>query len=288
MKAILQTLSGGGSGYGISFWESWMGCEAKAYFQEKARGQKTKAKLPVKKALVTGTVTHGFMELYYKLAMKNIRRALQLNTVAVSFVDDAGDPLDVDEEAKLEGERIFRAYRMQYPPEELGEIVEVEQRYEGKDIEEAVDCSPFTFKPDMVIKVDKFQAKLLFATRRIKIEPGYWLVDHKTDGGREWADQMFMDRVQFTAYMIAWQARYPRRSVKGLLVNVLPKTKVPEFRTVVVPYPNAKRADIMHNFLWQAQQRRKLAFERSLAKANISHCYAYGPCDFISTCDRAA
>jgi hypothetical protein len=291
MKAVLQTIGGGGSGYGISFWKMWMVCVMRAHLAElamvEARKRKEPIKMPAKKALVTGTVAHGFLELYYKLAMKNALKALKLNTLAVSFVDDAGDPLDVAEDGRLEGERIFRAYRSVYPPDELGEIVEVEKRYEGPVIEKAVGISPFTFKPDMAICLDTSDTKRLVKTRRIKIAQGYWLVDHKTSGEREWTDRMFMDEVQFIAYCVAWQALYPKRELNGLLVNVLPKTKRPEFRTLVVPFPSPKRQQVLFNFLRQAQEKRAFAEEQFL-KANITQCYNPEPCAFLGVCDRAA
>lgn len=283
MRAILQTIAGSGSGYGISYWSNWMRCEKAAFFAETAvRGPTTKP------ALVTGTVAHGFLELYYKLAMKNAKRALTLDTMAVSFVDDAGDPCDFAEAARLEGERIFRAYRRIYPPDELGEIVAVEQKYEGKDVQRAVQCNPFTFKPDVEVYEDARNAKRLFKTRRIQVSKGYYLVDHKTDGGREWADQMFMNSVQFTAYMVGWQARYPKRELMGLLVNVLPKTKNPEFRTLVVPYPTQKQQQVLFDFLEQAQERRNRALLTKQPLPNITHCFGFEPCSFINSCSRAA
>ena len=281
VRAVLQTINSSGSGFGVSYWSRWMGCPAKAHYAETSN-----IKGKPKKALVLGSVAHGLLELYYKLAMKSVNRALALNTTAVSFVDDAGDPADVKEDARLEGERIFRAYRLTYPPDEFGTILAVERLY--KDVGKAVICKPFSFKPDMELNLSKAEAKSLFKSRRIKVDKGYWLVDHKTDGGFPWSDQAFMDAVQFAAYCMEWQEFFPDRELNGLLVNVLPKTKNPEFRTLVYPYPSKKKQEIAKNFLAQAQERRAGAYASGVAKANIAHCYTYGPCDYLPICDRAA
>ena len=94
---------------------------------------------------------------------------------------------------------------------------------------------------------------------------------------------MFMNEVQFTAYQLGWQAVNPKKELKGLLVNIIVKSKRPEFRTLVVPYPSAKREAVLINFLFQAQQRRN-AF---LHKANITQCFNFEPCPFLRTCNRA-
>lgn len=293
MKAILQTLYGGGSGFGISFWKNWMGCEKKALYLERiseaVRNGERAPSLPPKKALITGTVAHGFLELYYRLAVKNAKKALQLNTVAISFVDDAGDPLDVAEDARLQGERLFRAYRAVYPPDEIGEIVEVESLYKGKVVESAVQCSPFTFKPDLVIHLDKAACKRLKKTRYLNdLLPGYYIVDHKTATENEFTDAMFKDEVQFSAYNLGWQWSHPKKELKGTLVNILGKGKRPEFRTIFIEFPNPGKVDTLHTFLSIAQERRQRALA-TYPYPNITHCYDYRQqCQFRDICNRAA
>lgn len=294
MRVVLDTLQGGGSGRGVSYWKRWMGCERQALFYETAGRFKGK----VSKALVIGTIVHAMLELYYKLAMlKGPAKPLALKTTAIRFVDDAGDPADIADEARIEADRLFRAYRVQFPPTELGRVVGVEEQVEGSRVEHAVGVSPYTAKPDLIVQLTKVDCKRLWKTRRIKVWPGYWLVDHKTEGEPSaeqllagWApDEAFADSIQFTAYMLAYQAKYPRRAVEGLLVNVIPKSKRPEFRTLVVPWPSMKKIAVLRTFLDHASSRQHRALRLGHAPANITYCFAYNqPCPFRGRCDQGA
>lgn len=294
MKKILQTVSSGGSGFGISFWKNWLGCQAKAMQLEElaaeARAKKTPAKLTEDKALLIGTIVHSYLELYYSLPGQ---RALKLNTTAVEFMDDTGNKLDVVADARLEAERIFRIYRARFPPNELGKVISVEEQLEGDAIDQAVHCRPFTSKPDLVVKIGQADIKRLKKTRRIDLKdlgPGYYAVDHKTGGDGEYADEAYTNETQFTSQLLGLQAKYPRRAFKGLLVNVLPKDKRPDFRTVVVPFPSSAKQQVLFSMLALAQRRRYEAYKADgrFAYPNVTHCFDYRKrCAFYDQCPRS-
>lgn len=286
VRIILQSVSGGSSGFGISFWKSWLGCQERAARMEREYRERLRTKTPpplsTNPALLTGTIVHALLEYYYSPPKE---RALKLDTTAISYMDDVGDPLDVAAESRLDAEAIFRAYRVEFPPDELGKVVAVEKFVGGEEVECALECAPFTCKIDLIVRIDKRAAHRLRRTRQIDIEPGLWLVDHKTDSFRNpLYESYYTDEVQFTAYMLAWYAK-TGTAPKGMLVNILGKQSRPRFETIVIPFPSPDKQAVLASFLRLAQQRRE---EYDGRQCNVTLCYYPNPCPFRLQCRRGA
>ena len=291
VKAILHTLPSSGSGNGVSYWKGWMSCCRAALLKEKEREAQDPKKplpLPKKPALLVGTIAHALLDLYYKLPKA---KALAIDTTAVMWADESGRPLDLNDEARGDAEAIFRAYRTQYAPDELGEVLGTEVQLDGEDICEAVGFSPFSTKPDLIVRASPATVREWRHSRGIEEKPGIWLVDHKTDGmSRENRAQSYIDEIQFTGQMLAVAKRYPRWKIRGLLVNVLGKQARPKFETIVVPFPNEKRAEILRAFLAEANVNRMRALRPGggVAPCNVLYCHnTYNDdCPYLKRCPR--
>lgn len=287
VKLVLQTLKGDGSGAGVSVHKRWLGCARQAYYYAKAASGDSECRRLEKAshttALLTGTIVHALLEMYYG---RRRDKALVMDVRAVSFMDDVGDPIDVTAEARLEAETLFRAYRVEFPPTELGEVVAVERLLKMDTLASAFGCTlPITAKVDLAVRLSKADVKRLMTTRAIKTHPGLWLVDHKTDTmKREWYREAFMNEVQFYAYMLIWEAVTGKRP-EGLIVNVIGKTKKhPTFESLVVPYPTYSQQLATEVFFQSAQAAMKT--RGMLPRPNITHCFAQRPCPFLSICTR--
>lgn len=276
---ILQTIKSGGSGTGLSMYKKWLDCPEKAYLDEQAVAEGWER--PTAFALDVGIITHAFLELYYS------RKDAPFDASSVEFVNDSGDGFDIEEKARITAEKLFRAYRVLFPVDELGEVVAVEKLLpepiedvgesnhsaQKAKIEEAVGISPYTMKTDLVVKLSTRDCAKIKITRNIDVSPGTYLVDHKTDGRH---DANIIDKYllepQFTAYFLAWRAAYPRVKLNGVLINILFKTATPDFLTLVVPPPDDGAIRRLHTMLSNA------AFMMTNAPRmkNITRCMNYG------------
>lgn len=274
-KIIFQTLKSRGSGTGITYWLKWADCPERAYLDEKAADNAEPTSME-SEATRTGTIVHAFLELYYKRGA-----GLPFEAGAVRFQSERGDPFDVAEESRIHAEQIFRAYRVQFPANELGKIVAIEQlvptpgdKSMAARIEKAVGISPYTMKPDLVIKLTKKDCERLKKTRHVDLKPGLYLLDHKTDNAR-WGIDRYLNSHQFTAYFLAWEAAFGVK-LMGVLVNILYTTKQPDFLTLFIPPPTQVAINSLHH------QLASIVFLREHMPRwkNTNRCFFPKPCLF--------
>jgi len=280
MKPLLHTLPTGGSGHGFSYWASWMGCALQA---ELKAARAAVQKYDANSGRTVGSILHALLELYYTRGKQH-----PFDACAVKYTQDSGDVADVDDNARIEAERLFRAYRMRFPPDELGKVLHAEVTVaDSPAMDEAVGVSPFTIKPDLVVSLTGLQAKRLRATRGISIKSGRYIVDHKTDAAK-WKimyPRYFHD-LRFTAYMVGWNAARPACKVDGLIVNSLVKTTAVNFVTIVIPLPGRTETEALHRFMLDAQRIQA----QSLHEPNATRCFDYNEvCPFLAdgTCNRS-
>ena len=239
-KPILHTINSGGSGSGFSYYSKWAGCPKNA-----ALSAEHGTPLTEYSALLVGIIGHAFMELHYKRAMN-----LNEDPVAVRFSDV------VEERARAEAERCFRAYRASFPElNHLGKVLHVERDIESTpEVTAAVGIDPYTARLDLATQLSQRDITRLKGQREIDgavgaFKPGRYIVDHKFYGRRE---ANLIDRslgsLQFTAYMLAYNAKYPKQPVQGLLQNTVFKLKEPCFRLTVVPLPGKREIAVLHGF----------------------------------------
>lgn len=275
VKPIFQTLKSRGSGTGITYWLKWADCPERAYLDELAADNCEPTSME-SEATKKGTILHAFLELYYKRGV-----GLPFEVGAVHFQTMRGDASNEDEEARIDAERLFRAYRARFPANELGKIVAIEKLVPviGDNamkarIEKAVGIAPYTMKPDLVIKLSKRDCERLKRTRSIDLKPGFYLVDHKSDNSR-WGIEKYLETHQFTAYFLAWEAAFGVK-LQGVLVNIVFTTKIPDFLTILVPPPSPVRIKSLHH------QLASIAFLREHMPRwkNTNRCLFPKPCLF--------
>jgi hypothetical protein len=274
-SAIRLSADGNATDYGMSgIIEYVNGCARKAHLNA------TRGSLHSMGTL-TGTLIHALLENYYLF-----QRPIDLQAVEW-FGEALLEP--IFEQARQKAYNAFQNYQMVYPPEELGKVLCVEQAFKIED-PGVVGCAPYTGCIDLVVRLTKTGAKRLEKTRSIDIEPGIWLVDHKSAGAiyRNTYESMYA-RPQFTAYMLGYEAcraQHPsggdcRSKPKGLLVNILTTTKNPKCETLVVPYPAADAVRRLHTITCAPSMHSwpKLKSDRP----NVSRCFDYnGVCSYWS------
>src|SRR6185369_4991986 len=276
-EPILQTIHTGGSGTGISYYKRWLGCCNSAWLSEQPDIEQ-----PKKSALEIGTIAHAFLKMYHK------REEKDFNPEAVAFIDTNGDPYLIDTTARVEAERLFRAYRGEFKPTEFGKIVAVEQPLPPPNdatmaakICDAVGVEPFTFQADLVAKISEADCERLRTTRALDLPgPGYYLVDHKTESRHDSnVVDKWMNELQFVAYPVGWNAVYPKTQVRGTIVNIIFKTKVVDFMLFFVPTPNAHRVRVLQSQLALAVHN----MTEHTRQTNTKHCWDYhGVCHWLN------
>mgnify|MGYP001610614931 CR=1 FL=1 len=247
VKPILHSLNSGGSGFGMSYYGRWaQGCPKRATLDTAAAIKYEPGSSDDNDAFGLGRLLHAYLELHYKRGVKGI-----FDTAAVKFSGSY-----VHDEHRVKAEAIFRAYRINHGPLELGAVLEVEKGYpenkkQAQSIEEVVGVSPYTFKPDMVIRSGRRDmARLQKVYRCILPKPGKYLVDHKSEGGEDASTlDRYLNRLQFTAYMLGYNAIHVDDPCLGLIVNVLKKTQGFGVRRVYVPLPSPEHIKALHAFL---------------------------------------
>lgn len=118
----------------------------------------------------------------------------------------------------------------------FGKVVEIEQEHEAKNFFPGI-VARYTYRPDLVIRINETQARSIALRSSAivppDIEPGVWLVDHKTSGQAAGEEKIAaeMGSLQGAAYLHAWNLSH-RVPAKGLLYNFIGLTKEPSFDLV--------------------------------------------------------
>jgi hypothetical protein len=124
-------------------------------------------------------------EMYYRRQLK-----ASDNPRIIRYRDQLGTVVTPEDRARLEAERLFRAYRQKFKLTEW-QVVSIEESLPVSDkdkalVKEAVmGLDPFTFKPDLVVHMSPQQAEKIEVLSGEILEPGYYMVDYKTAARRE-------------------------------------------------------------------------------------------------------
>lgn len=241
-KKILHTLPSGGSDYGLSYYTKWLGCPRRAALDEEDNNQ-----IPMQQtnsAAAVGIIGHALLEMHFSRALGQDADP----AIAVQYSDA------VDETARCEAERLFRAFRSKFPhPEYFGKVIAVEEEIIGDDnICKAVGIDPFTCRIDLVTKLGVAQIKRLKKAypaleNNPHLVPGYWIIDHKHYRSRTKTLELQANvSPQYVAYPLAWSVRYPKKVVKGTLQNTIYKLVEPKFDLFVIPFPDSYKVTALH------------------------------------------
>jgi len=201
---ILHTMHSGGSGSGLSFYRNWATCPRRGYLDQlaSAAGHPTSSDSIETR---TGSIYHAFQELYETTKTPNF------DTVAVEFVHDSGETANIEEDARREAERLFRAFRVRYRPGNLGRPLGVEILVKSSELKAPPRWLPagmvLTAKFDKVVKVTVGDVIRIRKERGLNLRTGYYLVDYKTDKFISAAtDDKYRAETQFMLYELLWNA----------------------------------------------------------------------------------
>jgi hypothetical protein len=220
---------------------------------------------------------HAVLDTYYTKGTANI--VLEL------------DDVELDEASK-EAMRLFHGYASRFPPTGFGKVIGSELQI-PKDDNEAVRIQeflgvPFTARLDLVVELSSSDIQALVERRPelAGIEPGIYIVDHKTSG-RRGADDPIKYRIstQFIGYQALWNHLNPDRPCKGMIANCVVRHKKlvdASFYSVLVPPPTHEQILGLKTFL----QHTKVLMTTNMA--NWGACYQWGVCPHLTSgrCDR--
>jgi hypothetical protein len=150
---------------------------------------------------------------------------------------------------------------------------------------------PFVGTLDLVVDVDDEAALTLEAERGITIEPGLWLVDHKTKIKKpQGLVVQYLGDPQFTGYQRLWRDFRPSAAppLKGTLVNVIFRYKDdrPEgFLTLVVPAPDRAAEKVWLSVVKEGAARLR---EKGPDFKDPTRCFDFARvCPCFDDCDRS-
>lgn len=230
---VIPAPQGGGSGTGFSHYRKVCKCPLKARHDKEVLLDGPQP-ISTTGAAATGTVFHQMAELYY---------GGEIDNAAVRCSDiNWGESFD-------EARRLFSAFLHAHPGRNYwGEVVSVEEAF---DVGDTVGF-PLTARMDLVVRVEEGHNRRLELTDvgETELEPGYYIVDHKTRGraGSD-AGLMYPRDLQFNGYQMIYKMKYPDRDLKGMIANEVIGTKVVKFRKYLVPFPSEEEQNVVHNFL---------------------------------------
>lgn len=243
---LVIPVSLGGSGTGLTMYESVLECPRRWWLDEQLKAQG----LPTSSANVAtamGTATHGLLQRYYETKKR-------FNITNVVYKDVAGGhEWSLPVKSAAIAQKLFRHYAVKFPVNEFT-VVAVEERLIIEAAPWKPKGLPLTMQLDLVIKVTAAQVKRALVRRRVPLTPGYYVVDHKCHM-RE--NPTLNDRhtlsLQQEGYGLGWMLKYPRRRLQGRLINMLVDAPtVPKFRTLLLPPPDGAAERRVANMLTQA------------------------------------
>lgn len=252
---MIVKIDSGGTPHGISTVEEWVnGCQRKCLLREDADHSL---------ATLTGTLVHALLRVYYTKGHFEIVKVKWKNF-------DLTHPLFL--QAETRAFNVFREYRMRFSPIELGKVLHAELGFKIRN-ENVIGCVPFTGRIDLIVKLNKRDCNRLKVTRGIDLEPGIYIVDHKTGGGiyPNTLERLSLG-LQPAAYMYAYEFT-TKKKVKGFLVNFMTTTRDPKFHTIVIPRPGVLARERLFSVTRSREMDRWPKFE--LSRANVSRCFDY-------------
>jgi hypothetical protein len=198
--------------------------------------------------MATGTALHGLLRAYYG-------GKKEIDTTNIVYCQTSGDRWPIPNKAAVNAARVFRHYRVKFPPTELGRVVAQEVLYVAKATSNGWKPRNMevTAKIDMEIFLTEKACSRLGMTRRLLLEPGHYIVDHKYHG-QDWltTNDKHVLSLQFPIYCEMWRARHPRQTLQGVLVNMLIDGNTPKFRTLFLRPPDENGRRLVLESLMQA------------------------------------
>lgn len=274
-ELVILGKKSGGSGKGMSFYQAALCCPNRATLSRAEEEDPDGSD-----AADIGTYFHKLAEAYY----------LDIPSPVIEFAAINENP------AATEAQRLFREYRQRYSPYEFGRVVGCEIQLPKEDdraarakLDEEFGAE-VTIKPDMVIELDADHADLVSQHRKVEVQPGFYIVDHKTKKAKTRTLHYEMQfRAQFALYQYVWNQLHPDMQVKGLLANIIFRYKNMDedsFLTLLVPPPSPSEVAVVKGIVRDGA---RILSERGPSWKNPVHCFDwFRVCPHLMSgdCDR--
>ena len=220
-------------------------------------------------ALAVGTIVHEFLAAYYQsfITAKTFTPSGEKGPEALYELLCTNGYTDEANEAR----RLYEAYRSKYDGKDsyLAEDVKI-IAIEHRVLRTFPWGQPYTARADMVLK----------------LPDGYWLVDHKTTAART---TEFVEGWQVEPGIIGlvWACQEEFKPIRGVSINGVIKTKVPDFDRFMYAMDERMLADFVSMLRYKA-------VEEGVARLagyppNFAACFRkmgphVGKCRFFSRC----
>lgn len=252
--SIIYPLTSGGSGRGMSFYLSYMGCPRRTALDLQYPSEQR-----VAGATGVGTFFHAFQDIWHNQ---------KVGDPHLSLGDVEFTGLEYDDRALVEGYRLHSWYRDRFPRDAFGTVMFSERRFPGND--EQAQALVKAVMGNLPIGQGSTEEEPKFTTQfdlttvaseetvrqwadwgwTYEAKPGWYLVDWKSAAAarRTMAEEMEM-RLQFMAYQMVFEALFPGTQLQGFWAAVLTKTKDPTFMPVLLqPVTDEQRKVVWYFF----------------------------------------
>jgi hypothetical protein len=226
---VLQARPGGSSGSGISYWSSVYECPRRARLakERKALGGDEEES---KEAANIGVYYHALHEF---LHTPSLREEYVVDMTAGDF-------------AFQESMRLFSGYRATWGDSPWGEVVACEVGLVHPDVPD------LTGRIDAVVRVPQLTAK-----RGLILEPGYYLLDHKSSKQRNSGGGLKYEYgLQAAAYLSGWNKLMPGQPARGMIFDCIYRHKEISEKSfdafLVTPQPGD--VDMLRTYVDQGKQ----------------------------------
>lgn len=269
-KLGIETL-GGASGHGWSRYRDLQKCPHK-FFLKHERKQDTVGEHPA--ALQIGSAFHAFMAIYYQRMIDILGGILPENATPEAgplcdlVLEHGGNPEYVNE-----AWRLFDAYATYYESNN-DKLIPLAVERHAKD-----KGSPNTCRYDLIARVPDDHGTII---------PGVYVVEHKSASrmSRDVQEGWHLDGEIIGELMLWKRAGLHRKygPLQGVIVNIVTKTKVPNFHREIVSPPAAHmRRQHKDLKVWKATEGLYRATGR-WPRALASCVDRYGFCDYFEHC----
>lgn len=267
-------------GHGHYHWDAILKCGAMATMNKLEPPEEEQ------KQLELGSLFHGFMELYF-----THKQGFEPADVEVSGYSN--------EAWRLEAESYARFFMEDFEPNCFGRVMGVERwlphtepgEFLPKQASKITEFFGVDYCAvlDLVVKLtanDVKRLEVVHARSGLRLPgPGYYAVDHKTEGRDGFLDRLLNER-QFVGQHALWNICNPKTPLQGVLVNVIVKVTKPWQRTLFVPPPD----DVAIEGLLGSLARAARLGRDEPTWINDRNCFTYNrPCVHFAEgrCDRS-
>lgn len=224
----------GGTEFGIHAYRDWNMCGRMAALKQEARGMAQSSS----GNLLVGTYAHNLLAFWFQggeIPDSDIRDSLDIESPEIDPFDHPGE--------WHKALALVEDFTSQNTRNVFGNVIAAEMQFRTY-----IAGAPFTGQIDLLTQVEE--------PSRISgydVEPGHYIVDHKTAAAMngDLIDR-YLNDLQFTGYWLGL-SQTQNIQAQGTFVNVMVKTRIPQYRVILVPPPSETEIRALENLICRAK-----------------------------------